>query len=383
MCAACCPCKAIDIKENKDGFYRPIVDDDKCIGCSLCTKVCYRFDGDFSVKESENHECFSAANKDGDELRAASSGAVSVELMRECLNRGYHVLGVAYDTELGRAVTKIAKTASELEQFKGSKYFQSYTVDAFREVVSDKSGQKYAIFGTPCQIYAFSKMAEVCKNRDRYIFVDIFCHGCPSFKVWDKYLERVKTQNRVDKFDHIAFRSKSHGWHEYCFDFSSGTKSFTSSKYDDPFYELFFGMDVMNDACYDCVARSTVEKTDIRMGDFWGKQYNLDTKGVSAVVISNELGRELFSSVASKFNIEKVGFDEIISAQSYKSIHQCNAERREKVFLLLAGDDDIKSIVEKRRKLLPAKTNIKRELKSLLKHLPAPLYLRLKNRFGG
>ncbi len=383
MCSACCPCNALTIKENENGFYRPFIDETKCIRCSICTNVCYRFDDDFSVKNKEDHECFSAVNKDKSELYSASSGAVSIELMRECLDRGYYVLGVAYDTGLERAVTKIAKTASELEQFKGSKYLQSYTSDAFRAVVSDKSEQKYAIFGTPCQIYAFSKMADIHKNRSKYIFVDIFCHGCPSIKLWDKYLDYVKAQLRTDNIDHINFRSKSHGWHEYSCDFFSQTRKTTSSKYSDPFHELFFGMDAMNEACFDCIAKSTVEKTDIRIGDFWGKRYSLNTSGVSAVIISSETGRELFSSVSSKFKIEKADFDEIIHAQSYKKIHRCNLDRREKVLALLNGTDDIKVIVKKRRKMLSVKTNLKRTLKSIIKHLPVSLYLKLKTKLGG
>lgn len=30
---------------------------------------------------------------------------------------------------------------------------------------------------------------------------------------------------------------------------------------------ILFEMDTLNGACYDCIARSTVDKTDIRIGD--------------------------------------------------------------------------------------------------------------------
>ena len=382
MCACVCNVDAIKIIKDEAGFYRPEINADLCTGCSLCIKVCYRFDDKISVEEREEHESYSAVNKNDAELQSASSGAVSIELMRECLNRGYYVVGVAYDYSLNRAVTRIAKTENELEQFKGSKYFQSYTVDAFKEIVRDKSGQKYAVFGTPCQIYALSKVSDLKAESDKYILVDIFCHGCPSLNLWDKYLEDVKAENDADKFDHINFRSKSHGWHEFCFDFFKGTQKITSSKYGNSFYELFFGMDLMNEACYDCISRRTILNADIRIGDFWGKRFNSDLKGVSAVVLGSERGRKLFLNVASKFNIEQADFNEIIRAQSYKSIHLCDSDRREKVFALLNGEDDIKAVVKKRRKMLSVKTNIKRELKSLLKHLPPAVYSKLRNKFG-
>lgn len=382
MCSASCPVEAITIKENEQGFYRPVIDETQCLQCAACTKVCYCFDGTFSVRENEEGQCFAATNKNENELESASSGAVSIELMRECIQRGYFVVGAAYDVNTNRAVTRIAKTEAELEQFKGSKYFQSYTADAFRTVILDNTEQKYAIFATPCQIYAFSKIADLKKNRSKYILVDIFCHGCPSLKLWDKYLDSVKAESGLDSFDSIRFRSKVHGWHEYGFEFRKGAKVHISSKYDDPFHEMFFGMDVMNEACYDCIARSTVEKTDIRIGDFWGKRYDLDTKGVSAVIISSDIGRTLFSSVASKFRVEGADFGEIIKAQSYKKIHNYNRERREKVFALLNTDYNIRQIIKKRRKMLPIRTNIKRDVKMLLKHLPTSIYLKIKTKLG-
>ncbi len=382
ICSVVCAQNAITIEESKNGFYRPVLDENKCTGCSLCTTICYKFDDVFCPKEQENFECYSAVNKDENELYSASSGGVSIELMRECLTRGYYVVGVAYDAKIERAVTKIAKTSEELEQFKGSKYFQSFTVDAFNLIAQDKSDQKYAIFGTPCQIFGVSKMAQLQKKRDKYIFVDFFCHGCPSLKVWDKYLDYTKKKHRIAKLEQIVFRSKTNGWHEFTFDFFANSKKITSSKYNDPFYELFFGKDAMNEACFDCISRSTVAKTDIRIGDFWGKRFNEDTKGVSAVVIASEIGKDLFASVASKFYLERVEFEEIIGAQSYGKVHRYNPNRRERLLALLSGTNDINAIVKQYRKMLPIRVNVKRMLKTVIKHLPFSLYLKIKNIFN-
>ena len=43
-CAAVCPANAIVMVLNEQGFYRPVLDVDKCVDCSLCTKVCYKYD---------------------------------------------------------------------------------------------------------------------------------------------------------------------------------------------------------------------------------------------------------------------------------------------------------------------------------------------------
>lgn len=380
VCEAVCHFGAIKIIENNDGFYSPVIDKSKCTDCGLCKKTCYKFDEEFKIKENEDYECFSAVNKSEEELSTASSGGVSVELMKSALKSGYFVVGVAYDVKEKRAVTKIAKTEEELSQFKGSKYFQSYTAEAFKVILSDKSEQKYAVFGTPCQIYALSKVAEMKNIRHKFLFVDIFCHGCPSLKLWDKYLQFIKATKGTDEFSKINFRSKTHGWHEYCFDFYGKEKSFSSSKYNDPFHEMFFGLDAMNEACYDCVARSTVEKTDIRIGDFWGNRFNMNTKGVSAVVIASEKGKELFNTVKPAFDIEKADFNEIITEQSYKKIHKVNFKRREETLSELQGEKGLIKIVKERRKKLSFFENLKRIIKSTLKHLPEGVYLKIKTK---
>ncbi len=380
VCESICSFGAIKITENTQGFYTPVVDEAKCTNCGICKKTCYKFDHAFKVRKEESFECYSAVNKNEKELFSASSGGVSTELMKEALKEGYFVAGVLYDTKTNRAVTKIAKTEEELELFKGSKYFQSYTAEAFNEILSDETEQKYAVFGTPCQIYALSKAVELKKTSHKFLFVDIFCHGCPSLKLWDKYLDFVKAENKAEDFQKINFRSKTHGWHEYCFDFFTKNGKFSSSKYNDPFHEMFFGMDAMNMACYDCVARSTVAKTDIRMGDFWGNRYNLNTKGVSAVVIASEKGKKLFESAQTSFDIEVADFNEIINEQSYKKIHRVNLRRREEILSRLSGDESLTTIVKSRRKKVSFFENLKRVIKSTLKHLPESVYLKIKTK---
>ncbi len=375
MCSAVCPTNAIKIELNSQGFYNPAVNEDTCVNCSLCKKVCYKFDKEAKIKESLPIECFSAVNKNDEELQNCSSGGVSIELMRECLKQGYYVVGVAYDYKKDIAVTKIAKSDEELEVFRGSKYFQSYTEEAFKSVINDKSGQKYAIFGTPCQIYAFNKLSQAKGNSSKYIFIDIFCHGCPSLNLWKKYLLYQKNKLGVKEFDKIKFRSKTYNWHEFAFEFFSQNHKYLSEKYNNPFYEMFFSKDVMNNACYDCITRSNIQYTDIRLGDFWGSQFDSDTKGVSAVVINTERGQRLFSAVAERFNVKAFSFGEVIAAQSYGKIHNCNIEKRKKSLQLINGDMTINEAVKKYRKMNSLKTNIKRMLKTAIKHLPSKVYI--------
>lgn len=39
-CCAICPRDAIEMKQDEEGFLYPVVDEQKCVGCNLCQKVC-------------------------------------------------------------------------------------------------------------------------------------------------------------------------------------------------------------------------------------------------------------------------------------------------------------------------------------------------------
>ena len=381
MCSAVCPVGAITMEQSKDGFYVPFVREDICVSCGICQKICYKYDHDFIKSESEPLECISAINQDKVELENASSGAVSIELMKKCLELGYYVVGVSYDYKKDIAVTRIATDEKQLASFRGSKYFQSYTEEAFKKIINDETEQKYAIFGTPCQIYAFAQIAKIKNNRDRFLFVDIFCHGCPSLNLWKKYIDEIKSQNQIEGFSYVKFRSKIYGWHEYAFDFAEGDKIFSSNKHNDPFFEMFFGKDIMNKACYDCISRSSLEKPDIRLGDFWGWQYDTDEKGVSAVVLNTSKGVEIFNLIRDKFVISEFVFKDIIAAQSYGKNHSYDEQRRRTLLKLLRSHLSIKEIQYEYRKLYPLREKIKRSVKNLLKYMPRRLYNRLKKYF--
>ena len=44
VCVSVCGTKAITIKLDNEGYYKPVVDEDKCVECNLCKKSCYKYD---------------------------------------------------------------------------------------------------------------------------------------------------------------------------------------------------------------------------------------------------------------------------------------------------------------------------------------------------
>lgn len=386
MCAAVCPKEAITIRLNGDGFYRPYLNTGKCIDCGLCVKVCYKFDPDVKVTSAEEENKIivkSAQYKQSELLERVTSGGVADALAKELIKQGYVCIGVVYNDVLHRAEHVMASSVTETDVFRGSKYIQSYSLDAFKTVVKKAKDTKFAVFGLPCHIYAAHKFLSLRNLRNSCILIDLFCHGCPSMLVWNKYEQAIKRKVHNKKFDEVQFRSKIKGWGTFyvVVIVVEGVKAFISSPKHDEFYSLFFSDHVLNDACSNCKLRSTMEYTDIRLGDFWGKRYLSDRKGVSAVAITSERGTQVFNAIKGLFKTEESCMSEVIAKQSYGKVYTPNVELRKMMFDGLRNDNKtLKEVVDLYYSKQGLAMKAKRWLKTVNWYLPFDL-MRLLKRF--
>ena len=300
VCSSVCNKEAISIALNSEGFYRPVVASDLCNNCGLCTTVCYKFDNSIHQTSEQglmDKPLYSAWANNAEVIENATSGGIGELLAQQLLKEGYKIAGVAYNEDEVRAEHKIANSIEELHTFRGSKYIQSYTLGAFKEIVKNCKNTRYAVFGTPCQIYALNKFVTLRKVRENFFFVDLYCHGCPTLYAWTKFQDEIKRKTNTKRFDKVTFRSKLRGWGSFNVVVEANGKCITNGKYHDKFYELFFCDQLLNGACHNCQLRSTLEYTDIRLGDFWGKKYLNNHKGVSAVSVSTAIGKVFFLSL--------------------------------------------------------------------------------------
>ena len=376
LCGAVCPKNAIRIELNADGYYRPIVDDELCIDCGICTKVCYKFDEQLRVSQEadmQEYPLYAAWAKDDALVKQTTSGGIGDLLAQELIAEGYKVVGVIYDDEKVRAEHAIATTAEETIPFRGSKYIQSYTLDAMREVVKNCRNEKYAVFGTPCQVYALSKLASMKKVRDNFVFVDLYCHGCPSLHVWTKYQDYIKQKLNISKFDKVEFRSKVKGWGTFyvVVVVVDGRPVFTSNPKEDGFYELFFSDQVLNDGCRDCKLRGTLEYTDIRLGDFWGKKFLNNHRGVSGVSLATAKSQETFAKIKQALDTLECEYSEFLPYQSWGKEYHPNIEARKAILDSLQDDSQtIKDAVNTFRRYQSLTGKLKRYVKNVLYYLP-------------
>lgn len=340
LCATMCAREAIKIELNEDGFYRPLIDTDKCTDCGLCTKLCYKFDENVEITTLDNFskiQLYSAWSNDDELVRNTTSGGIGDLLAHELLKQGYKVVGCAYNCEEVCAEHRIASTEEELIPFRGSKYIQSYNFDAFKKVIKNCQQERYAVFGTPCQIYALRRFAEIKNVCGQFFFVDLYCHGCPSIFAWKKYQDKEKEDNNIDSFDKVEFRSKIEGWGVYCSTFfKDGRLLHKSGRNMKGFYELFFSNQILNDGCNDCKLRHSLDYTDIRLGDFWGKKYAGNTRGVSAVTICSEKGAIMFDKIKSSIHCNVEDLAAFVPQQGWGSVHHPRPDVRKAVINCLA-----------------------------------------------
>lgn len=209
-CHACynvCPKNVIEMIEDDKGFKYPKINEDDCISCNLCEKVCPVLK---KVEVKNNPASYACYNKNEEVRKNSSSGGIFT-LLAECiLEKNGVIYGASFNNEWLVEHIRI-DNKDDLYKLRTSKYLQSNINDTYKRAKRDLDDNKLVLFtGTPCQVNGFISYLRG-KTYNNLYTQDIICHGVPSPKVWKKYLEyREKLDgNRPMQ---INFRQKDEGW---------------------------------------------------------------------------------------------------------------------------------------------------------------------------
>ncbi len=317
VCTISCPKAIIDIRLDRNGFYSPvIINDDACIKCGLCLKVCAYYNKE-DKQQDGNPEGYATWSLNPEIRRTSSSGGTGYEIASYLIKKGYTFCGVRYNAEKGIAEHYFSENDDCLKQSAGSKYIQSYTIDSFKKL--DFKNGKYAVIGTPCQIASLRRIITRKHAEDRFVLIDFFCHGVPSMLLWKKYCDYV--ENKICRIYNASWRNKESGWHDsYAI---TGCNGLYNSKMTqgDFFYKYFFGHHCLGFQCTSaCRFKMSKSYADIRIGDLWGKTYENEDKGVTGVLAITSKGKDIICQMSNIY-IKNIQIDIVCEGQMKTNAH--------------------------------------------------------------
>lgn len=286
-CSACvqrCPKQCISLTEDEEGFLYPYVNEESCVECGLCEKICPILN---PQEETFPLQVIAAKNTNTEERLGSSSGGLFLPLAKSIINEGGIVFGADYDSNWEVHHVGV-ENISGLYALMMSKYLQSRIENTYKEAEKFlKCGRKVMFVGTPCQIAGLHGFLRH-KVYPNLLTIDVVCHGAPSPGVWRQYLAETYSEEEF-----IKSRLKA----------AAGKNTVLSSDihYDNVYMKGFLSNLYLRPSCHDCKCKDGKHHSDISLGDFWGiDKFNPsfdDDKGVSLVLINTPKGKEFLQKV--------------------------------------------------------------------------------------
>lgn len=299
-CAAVCPQSCITMQKNAEGFYYPVIDEDKCIHCDMCRKCCPVNHPPTAYKVLEG---YAVRYNDTDILLDSTSGGSFTAIAQYTFQHDGVVYGVGYDDKGAVRHFSITKEdATRINEMRGSKYVQSDLGDVFYEIEEHLKQGRYVCFsGTPCQVAGLR--AFLRKEYETLLTVDLVCHGVASPKVFEAYLREQEAKYNA-KITRIKFRNKTYGYHSgtMMLEFSNGKSVYSSARIDHMLKSYFTGA-CSRYSCYACPFKGMQRYGDLTVFDSWHineltRQAIDDDRGFTNVFVNTEKGRDALQNMS-------------------------------------------------------------------------------------
>lgn len=296
-CAQRCPKQCIIMIEDEKGFLYPSLNNNSCINCNLCIKVCPYSINHPNTQKQRNLSIYASQNQNNHERKKSSSGGIFIALAKEIIAQKGIVFGAIFDQkwEVHQAM---AINLEEVYPMMGSKYTQSRIENSYilaEEML--KQGSKVLFTGTPCQISGLKHF--LLKEYTNLYTVSILCHGVPSPLIWRNYLTEI---SKGEKISYVNMRDKSTGWSTSSMIIKNKKKIIINEiGYRNYYRHGYTAHLYTRPSCYNC-NMIDYSGSDLTIGVFWGvskiiPEWN-DDKGTSIVIIHSHKGNMLFQSTS-------------------------------------------------------------------------------------
>lgn len=296
-CSEKCPQNAIQLKQNSFGFYYPKINNDLCINCRVCLNVCPQL----QKRLKKTPLKYLAVKVKNEEIRdLSSSGGVFYYLAKHVIQNGGIVVGAAFVEKKVKHI--VIDDIQKIKLLQKSKYVQSNIHNLYSKIEKLLNQNKTVLFsGTPCQIAGLYNFLNI--KYDNLITCEVLCHGVSSPKLFDEYCCYMEDKYK-SKIMSYNFRYKdkySLTNTQIIFD---DNQIYTSLN--DPYHKIFLNYN-FRESCVNCHYKDEQRISDLTIGDFQDHQnilgYFDDDKGISLLLINNEVGLRCFQNISKYYDI--------------------------------------------------------------------------------
>ena len=349
-CTACmniCPVNAIEMIPDEEGFLYPVVNKEKCINCDLCEKTCPIINK--KKVEGKIEEAYALRAKDEKILKTSTSGGFFTPIANWILKN----IGVGFgDEKRIEHVIITNENKKRLPELRGSKYVQSYLGDIYKQTKGLlETGKEVLFSGTPCQVQGLIKF--LSKDYENLITVDLICHGVPSPKLWEKYVEYQEKKHN-SKIIKVNFRNKTYGYHSGTMNlvFDNGKKYYGSARVD---YMLksFFTEISSRPCCYDCKFKDRKHISDFTIFDAWTVNrttYNKvkdDDRGYTNIFVNSNKGKEILKKIKKDYTLYEIDIDKAIELDGIMVENSAIPNKNRKEYYKFFKENSIENTIKK------------------------------------
>ena len=287
---------------DEEGFVYPLIDEEKCVNCGLCQKVCHEVND--NVFNTGRHKYFGLMLKDDNLLMKSSSGGAFTAICSAIGNDAI-ICGSTFDETLKAHHLCVENNEDGINRLRKSKYLQSDLREVFVEIKHYlRDGRNVLFTGTACQVAALYTF--LGGKPDNLYTVDLICHGVPNQHIFDSYITSLKAKSKI-AINRYSFREK----HRFLNDWEIGIKygnekqMFYRSWGEDCYMSGFLRGLFYRPVCYGCrYSNQDIKRpADITIADFWGSEKVnkiLNSKRGSSLLISNNVkGMTLIEQIKS------------------------------------------------------------------------------------
>ena len=349
VCALRCAHKAIRMSPDEEGFMYPLIDENKCVNCNLCQKVCHEVNE--TVFNKESHKYFGLVLKDDALLMKSSSGGAFTAIC-SALGEDAIICGSTFDESLKAYHLCVENNETGINRLRKSKYLQSDLREVFLDIKNYLNAGKEVLFtGTACQVSALYSYLGY-KPQNLYT-IDLICHGVPNQQIFDRYISSLR-KNTGMEITRYSFREKHRFLNDWEIGITYGNEN--KKKYrswgEDSYMAGFLRGLYYRPVCYSCRYSNPeiMRPADVTIADFWGSE-KVDSRmnakrGSSLLISNNEKGQQLISHIAVDVLLVE-STEEIAISNNRNLIEPTKMNpRRDDFFQMFTNNQDFDRIIK-------------------------------------